>query len=77
MTDFHTKLGHRWRDTAWVLTACRGTLEPLLLRGKGPVFRKLPMWAWQALKVWENCKNCRKKENTQSGFEPASAWESV
>ena len=36
--DFQDQFSHRARSSTWIMTVLRGAPEPLLLRGKGPIF---------------------------------------
>ena len=42
-----------------------------LQRKNGRLLPKTPQKELLALKVWKNCKNCKRVENTTAGFEPA------
>ena len=43
----------------------------ILQRKNVRLLPKTPKKELLALKVWENCKNCKRKEKTLAGFEPA------
>ena len=53
---FHTKVTLRPCNTTWILTACRGGLDPLENDKQSPYFALLRPNRKLALKVWKKVK---------------------
>ena len=69
MVDFHTKIKHRGRGGPMMGPGLKVAFGHWILRGKGGLLPKTPQKGLLALKVWGNCK---KRINSNRGFEPAN-----